>query len=61
MCGSVRPSAGIFVLKALEEYYSLDGDISGEDRLKHLGVLGLEDGATESDIRRSYRTLSIRW
>lgn len=52
---------GIFVLKALEEYYGLDGDVSGETRLQHLAVLGLEDGATESDIRRSYRTLSIRW
>ncbi|KAL8434511.1 hypothetical protein Efla_000027 [Eimeria flavescens] len=52
---------GIFVLKALEEYYGLDDDVSGEERLKHLTVLGLEDGATESDVRKSYRTLSIRW
>ncbi|CDJ29985.1 DnaJ domain-containing protein, putative [Eimeria mitis] len=52
---------GIFVLKALEEYYGMDGDVSGEQRLQHLSVLGLEDGASESDIRRSYRTLSVRW
>ncbi|CDI84911.1 DnaJ domain-containing protein, putative [Eimeria praecox] len=52
---------GIFVLKALEEYYGMDGDVSGEQRLQHLSVLGLDDGATESDIRRSYRTLSVRW
>lgn len=49
------------MLKALEEYYGQDGDVSGEEKLQHLTVLGLEDGATENDIRRSYRTLSIRW
>lgn len=49
------------MLKALEEYYGMDGDVSGEQRLQHLSVLGLDDGASESDIRRSYRTLSVRW
>ncbi|OEH75135.1 putative DnaJ domain-containing protein [Cyclospora cayetanensis] len=52
---------GIFVLRALEEYYSMDGDVSGEQRLQHLASLGLEDGALEADIKRAYRTLSIRW
>lgn len=39
----------------------MDADVSGEQRLQHLSVLGLDDGASESDIRRSYRTLSVRW
>lgn len=57
----VADMPGIFVLRALEEYYGMDGDVSGEQRLHYLSVLGLEDGASESDIRRSYRTLSVRW
>ncbi|KAL8272148.1 hypothetical protein Esti_003917 [Eimeria stiedai] len=52
---------GIFVLKALEEYYGLEEDVGGETKLEHLAALGLEDGASESDIRREYRTLSVRW
>lgn len=53
-------ASGIFILKAAEEYYGLDGDVGGQELAQHLAALDLEHGATEADIRRSYRSLSVK-
>ncbi|PFH38604.1 DnaJ domain-containing protein [Besnoitia besnoiti] len=52
---------GVFALKAAEEYYGQDEDVSGQETEQHLAALQLESGATEADIRKAYRTLSVRW
>ncbi|KYK63750.1 DnaJ domain-containing protein [Toxoplasma gondii TgCatPRC2] len=52
---------GVFALKAAEEYYGQDEDTGGQQTEQHLAALQLDSGATEADIRKAYRTLSVRW
>lgn len=52
---------GVFALKAAEEYYGQDEDTGGQQTEQHLAALQLDSGASEADIRKAYRTLSVRW
>lgn len=54
-------ASGVFVLKAAEEYYGQDEDTGGQQTEQHLAALQLDSGASEADIRKAYRTLSMRW